>query len=852
MSTRLVTLLLFTSFFIARAGDDNIICKKLLPGAAIITSSEFDIGGPQDLFDGDTTTLARSKNINPCYVQMEFPEPISVDSMHIYIGQYNTPGDTDSWMIETADNLADMESKTGSHFYLKHKNDPKPGGWDCLRLKSTYSARIWKFTMFRDFGDGYVHVYELGLFGFATPSAMTNDYPLASEIRANNVIYKSSGYIPCKPVFDGSPSTYFQFTGDQESQVTLYFVEPQAFDRARVLFKNDCSWRVGWADTYADVRDKTGTYTESELREAEADKWDSLVTNLPPGKKYWKFMASNPLAVVKLAEIDFRTATPPETLSGLSKKLELWESWRWRCAQQQLLYYGAEFVPKSKVEWKSDDEAVAKVDNNGVITALKAGKANITATYKGAVAKTEVTVLAPVKPMEKEPLDKFLSTATPNHIFEMPILIVQYLPTTDGITKDPAYAPDLWDLSKISLADSKARTSEGIHRFKFAIEQGSRFRGYKNPAAPSSIGIKVVDLITIYEPVPPGLQNGGYNEGTLQYSYDFDAMFERFNFRDYVENKGVKQIWIWAGGTQPYMSNFDFDLHKPEGACRASFESYMSTPTDVQAMNGYNPEPLPVYSKTYTVIDQSHFYPSFTAVNFEPFTHQFESLLFAQNNLQDGDSHLFWDKFVGKRNRCGWTHTPPNTDINYGYFHYIQADTNRVKPEWCDIEDWIPAGGKKSLISYHNWEDIHYDWPDGVDNFGEREELQWFIYWLQAIPGYENNIPYTVNERKAKMTNWWRFWYDWDAYVHDEYALWEYDDVSAAESEESTKFTIYPNPASGSVVIECARPSTATVYSLLGEVILQTQAPGELNVSSLPAGIYTINIGSKARIFIKQ
>ena len=128
---------------------------------------------------------------------------------------------------------------------------------------------------------------------------------------------------------------------------------------------------------------------------------------------------------------------------------------------------------------------------------------------------------------------------------------------------------------------------------------------------------------------------------------------------------------------------------------------------------------------------------------------------------------------MGEIGRCGWTHTPPNTKINYGYFHYIQANPDLVQPTLADIEDWKPDNsGQKKMISYHVWEDIQYNWPDGKTQFTGREELQWFIYWLQSIPGLNNHIPYTYNGEAHEITNWWKFFHNWDYYAKNETGLY--------------------------------------------------------------------------------
>ncbi|NMA95287.1 MAG: L,D-transpeptidase family protein [Clostridiales bacterium] len=52
--------------------------------------------------------------------------------------------------------------------------------------------------------------------------------------------------------------------------------------------------------------------------------------------------------------------------------------------------------------WKSSDEKIAKVDKKGNITAIAAGEATITASYKGLSAKLKVVVNAPPKPTVKD------------------------------------------------------------------------------------------------------------------------------------------------------------------------------------------------------------------------------------------------------------------------------------------------------------------------------------------------------------------------------------------------------------------------------------------------------------------
>ncbi len=103
-----------------------------------------------------------------------------------------------------------------------------------------------------------------------------------------------------------------------------------------------------------------------------------------------------------------------------------------------------------------------------------------------------------------EKIDPYLTTPAPGHLYEIPVVIMRFLPTADGLNLDVSKAPDFWELGEISLQELKARIDLFDKRIKFMLEEGTRFRGYKNAAAISSIGYRVVEYITIYEQTPQG------------------------------------------------------------------------------------------------------------------------------------------------------------------------------------------------------------------------------------------------------------------------------------------------------------------------------------------------------------
>ena len=376
-----------------------------------------------------------------------------------------------------------------------------------------------------------------------------------------------------------------------------------------------------------------------------------------------------------------------------------------------------------------------------------------------------------INSMEKQPIfekiDPYLSTPAPGHLYEIPVVIMRFLPTKDGINLDVTKAPDFWDLGEITIEKLKTKIDVYDRRIKFMLEEGTRFRGYKNKNAAPSIGYRVVEYITIYEQTPKGEVNSHLEDGTPLYSPDYHKIFERFNIEHYINNLGVKEIWIWMGGVNSDFPCYDPTMHKPEDF-RNWWESNMSSPItgDISNSNRDNDD-LPIYGSTYTVYGQNFRRSHAEAVHNHG--HQLEAILSHVNYLQFGNTDLFWKKFVGQDDdgnfitgRAGWTHMPPNTTKHYDY-------TDTMTLVESDIEDWTPDNsGEKKLVNVDTYAKLKYHWRDeNTEEIPQFIESQWYIYWMQNMPGYKNGIQY----EDVEMTNWWVFTADWDKAISTELGL---------------------------------------------------------------------------------
>jgi hypothetical protein len=427
------------------------------------------------------------------------------------------------------------------------------------------------------------------------------------------------------------------------------------------------------------------------------------------------------------------------TIYGLEispNQINLLETW-WKTPDLMAVTdYGTMTVPPGEAAWSISDSSIASVSQEGKIVAVSEGVGMLSASFNGFTAEAQVHVAAPVLEPEVETIDPCLATPAEGHLAEIPVVIIRYLPTIDGINLDESVTG-----YSSTLEDLKESIDTHTKRTKFMLEEGTRYHGYKNPNAVPSLGYRVVYIVTVYEEVQQGFPVP-WNPGW--YRPDYNQILTRFDAETFVNDLGVKEFWLvtWHyGGIEPAESN-------------------MSSPVtgDISNSERYEGD-LPIYNHTYVVYGMN-----FTRTQSEHVHchgHQLEAILSYINERQDGNTDLFWKNFVGKDDsgnfitgRCGWTHMPPNTTDHYDYVNPTIVES--------DIENWNPNGtGIRIPVNVDTWGNLVFSWPDGVTDFHTRIESQWYIYWMQNMPGHQSCIEYGENY----MTNWWLFSADWDEAV---------------------------------------------------------------------------------------
>jgi hypothetical protein len=307
--------------------------------------------------------------------------------------------------------------------------------------------------------------------------------------------------------------------------------------------------------------------------------------------------------------------------------------------------------------------------------------------------------------------------------FVVPVVVVKFFPVKDG-----KIDAELTGGYNQPLEDMRALTDKITETTIYAMEQGSRYHGYKDENAKPSLDYQVVAIYEFREPTPKTFKGE-------QPMPDYNAIMKKIDGQTWVEQKGVKEVWI-------------FSYHSK---VIGLWESDMAGPWGDISNSDRDPNDLPVYKNTYTVFTYN--YGRGPSEAMEDHIHQIEAVL----NYVDGRDRtnpdewrrlLFWGKFVGSDKsckmipteegfyRCGWAHYPPNGESDY--------DWRNTRTVTSDIEDWKPDGsGEKKPVSSDRWEGDSY---------------KWFIYWMQNIPGKDNGL--TFNGKR--LINWWLIVGDFD------------------------------------------------------------------------------------------
>lgn len=301
------------------------------------------------------------------------------------------------------------------------------------------------------------------------------------------------------------------------------------------------------------------------------------------------------------------------------------------------------------------------------------------------------------------------------------ILELKFFPLDSSGTKlNPAIAGTNDDLSNIREKVNNF-TLQGLNK----LTEGTKYHGYKNTNVPPAIKYNLVDSKEFLTALPVSSNEIPWKKGQRVYRPDYKKILNDLNICDYVDNKEVKQVWLWGyhfGNIEPVESNMSM------GKLSQSFWNH-GTFGDVS--NSEQIDDLPVCNKTYVLYNYN--FTRGLGEMLEDHGHHLESV------MAFIDKAMWWDTFVKS---CGWTHVPPNTSTDY--------DWRNEREVQSDCEDWKPQGGGEiKTISCHTW----YG-STCLDDSGTGFK----VWWMQNVPGLNNNLSY----QGQQLRNWWEFYTDFD------------------------------------------------------------------------------------------
>lgn len=307
--------------------------------------------------------------------------------------------------------------------------------------------------------------------------------------------------------------------------------------------------------------------------------------------------------------------------------------------------------------------------------------------------------------------------------YDINVLVISYFPLTEEgtVDVDVTGAPIL---EGVSYKEIKQKTLDINENLVSALGSASSYLGYVNPSAEQALRYHISDATEHLEPVPISPQPGN------PLYPDYAGIMADHNICDYVNNKGIKEVWIWAYEGSPQKL--------------AISESKMSGPFgDISNSGRIND--MPLCANTYRVYTFN--YERGTAEALESWGHQMEAELDAVD-MND----IFRSKFQGPaypqtfdvNGRCGSVHNPPNARFEY--------DRWNPTPQPSDCLHWDPNGsGQLADISCQNW---GCDFNSDSDN----PPLNYMIWNWQNLPGINNTIEF----QGQQLRNWWDVHGDFD------------------------------------------------------------------------------------------
>lgn len=218
------------------------------------------------------------------------------------------------------------------------------------------------------------------------------------------------------------------------------------------------------------------------------------------------------------------------------------------------------------------------------------------------------------------------------------------------------------------------------------LTKASKFHGYKTNSQPA-LTYTVIENKEFLGPIPVS-SNRAFGKSDKGFRPDYRKVLNDVNICDYVDNKGVSQVWIWGYHTK------DVEIDESNMSMGTDSKAYWNHGDYGDISNSEQANDLPTCKKTYVLYNYN--YSRSVGEGLEDHGHQIEVM------LRFIDYNLFWNNFVKPNadtngiSHCGWMHIPPNVQQGHDYDWVNKTSVQ------SDCEDWKPEeGGQTKDINCH-------------------------------------------------------------------------------------------------------------------------------------------------------
>lgn len=333
------------------------------------------------------------------------------------------------------------------------------------------------------------------------------------------------------------------------------------------------------------------------------------------------------------------------------------------------------------------------------------------------------------------------------------VLIIGYYP------KDPNNPNNLDpnETGENITAQEKENYVNGLVNTMLAeATESTRYHGYKDSSAPSYISYSIADTKNFYTKIPRG--NILWAERGI-YRPDYRQILDGVNICDYINNKGVKEVWMFGyhhGEIEP-------DESRMSGKY-GDISNSIPRETDPNYLPQYR---MPKCNHSYVLYNFN--YQRSVAEMLHNRLHQLENI------FEYIASSIFWNDFSEYIQAEGACPIINSQRICHEIHDYRSSCGNaHYTPNWrrsgnnTSLNPLLSDNYNYQIQDYreNNCETWHPD--DSQTTYANANCSQWgcteigFYKWfLQNIPGYNNCIVYNGQ----KMRNWWDAMYDFDFFV---------------------------------------------------------------------------------------